>query len=224
MWLRPKPAVLLQAMIIYVQHTCKHACTHRHLLQESGRRALLSLVKGHKEKYTVKKRTKKYHEIIQSHRDYSFKKMFSSPAVSSGCCMVTQRKDCNTQQSSYVTCSGQNRSPKSPWRNRRDEQRVKGVREVAAAPLGIMCSALDLLADEGGRSGDHSTAFPGPFLPAASTRGLQHVHCLPLCTGEVAKNQKSYDIPPEKRVTALLEPVHSSHLSSLGKALSVFWV
>lgn len=137
-----------------------------------------------------KKRTNKCCEIIQSHRDYSFKKILGSPRVSSGCCTVTQRKVCNTQQSSQVTPSGQNGPPKNPPRNRPDDQQVKGVWEVAATPLSITHSALDLLADEGDRSGSHSTAFPGPFLPAASARGLQHIHRFPLCTGETKKDQK----------------------------------
>lgn len=138
-----------------------------------------------------KKRTNKCCEIIQSHRDYSFKKTLSSLGVSSGRCTVTQRKACNTQQSLYVTWGGKNRPAKIP---RGTDLTNNGSKELERLQQ-LLCrsithAALEPLADEGDRNGSHSTAFSGPLLPAASARGLQCIHCFALCTTETKKDQK----------------------------------
>lgn len=78
MWLCLKPAVLLQAMIIYVQHTRVNTQAHTAIFH----RRLAEKLSSHWIKCTKRnmllKEINKCCEIMQSHRDYSVKKVLGS--------------------------------------------------------------------------------------------------------------------------------------------------
>lgn len=105
---------------------------------------------------------------------------------------------------------------KDPSRNRPGKHLVKGVGEIPAAALGITHAALDLPAAEGDQV--EATALP------SLQRQQEVLGAFTPFLFALRRTKKSYDIPPERRVTALSEPVRSSHLSNLDKTFSVFWV
>lgn len=128
-----------------------------------------------------------------------------------------------------------NRAHKSPHQGRTDPQKIpRGTdlttnRSKEFERLQQLLWALhtllwiSLLMRE---TGAEATALPS-LVPSCLQRQQEvfNIFTAFLSTqGKLKRTKKSYDILPERRVTALLEPVHSSHLSNLSKTFSIFWV